>query len=76
MFTESLEAAAEDAGEPAFAQDVVRDTLNVGLHKAPPEDEDEFREHDILEDEYLQHYVSGSVRSRRSSAALTNRSRR
>jgi hypothetical protein len=50
--------------------------LNVGLHKAPPEDEDEFREHDILEDEYLQHYVSGSVRSRRSSAALTNRSRR
>ena len=29
-------AAAEEAGEPAFAQDVGRDPWNVGVHKASP----------------------------------------
>jgi hypothetical protein len=78
MFIESLEPAAEDAGEPAFAQDVVRDTWNVELHKASPKDEDDFREYGILEYEYSQHYVGGlvSVRSRSSSAARMNCSRR
>ena len=78
MFIESLETAAEDTGELAFAQNVVRDTWNGGLHEAPPEDGDGVREYDILEEEYLQHYVAGSVsvRSRSSSAALTNCSRR